>query len=155
MTRDRMTEPFRVRLEVRSYEIDPQLHLNGGFYVQYADHARFACVQAAGVSVEDLLSSGIGPVNLETVIRYHRELRGGDQVDVSCAWEWGGGRTYRVHHQLLHLSGTVAAEVSHVSGLLDLKNRRLIAAPDHEWRIRADRPELLGLKPGHPRDALS
>lgn len=89
MSREATTEPFSVRLEVRSYEIDPQLHLNGGCYIQYADHARFACVRAAGISIEDLLSSGIGPVNLETVIKYHRELRGGDEVDVSCEWEWG------------------------------------------------------------------
>jgi acyl-CoA thioester hydrolase len=139
------TKPFNVRLEVRSYEIDPQLHLNGGFYIQYADHARFACVQAAGISIEDLLSSGLGPVNLETVIKYHRELRGGDQVDVSCDWEWGSEKTYRVHHHLQRLDGTLAAEVSHVSGLLNLKTRRLITSPDHEWRARADRPELLGL----------
>ncbi|MFF4623871.1 acyl-CoA thioesterase [Nonomuraea jabiensis] len=84
-----MTEPFSVRLEIRSYEIDPQLHLNGGFYIQYADHARFACARAAGVSIEDLLGSGLGPVNLETVIKYHRELRGGDEVDVTCEWECG------------------------------------------------------------------
>ncbi|AQZ63809.1 thioesterase [[Actinomadura] parvosata subsp. kistnae] len=142
-----MTEPFSVRMEVRVYEVDPQLHLNGGFYIQYADHARFACVQAAGVSVEALLGSGLGPVNLETVIKYHRELRGGDQVDVTCAWEWGGGRTYRVHHRFLRLDGTLAAEVGHVSGLLDLRTRRLVASPGHEWRIRADDPALLGLDP--------
>lgn len=152
MTRNPATEPFSVRLEVRSYEIDPQLHLNGGFYVQYADHSRFACVQAAGVSVEDLLGSGIGPVNLETVIRYRSELRGGDRVDVSCDWEWGTGKTYRVHHVLRHLDGTVAAEVDHVSGLLDLRTRRLITSPGHEWRTRADRPELLGLEPHEPQN---
>lgn len=138
-------EPFTVRLEVRSYEVDPQLHLNGGFYIQYADHARFACVQAAGVSVPDLIGGGLGPVNLETVIKYHHELRGGDQVNVSCEWEWGGGKTYRVHHQLRRADGVLAAEVHHVSGLLDLGTRRLVAAPDREWRARADRPELLNL----------
>ncbi len=139
------SDVFSVRLEVRVYEVDPQLHLNGGFYIQYADHSRFTCVQAAGVSVEELLAGGIGPVNLETVIKYHAELRGGDQVDVSCAWEWGTGKTYRVHHVLSRADGTMAAEVSHVSGLLDLKTRRLIADPVREWRSRADKPELLGL----------
>ncbi|MBB5774303.1 acyl-CoA thioesterase [Nonomuraea jabiensis] len=142
-----MTEPFSVRLEIRSYEIDPQLHLNGGFYIQYADHARFACVRAAGVSIEDLLGSGLGPVNLETVIKYHRELRGGDEVDVTCDWEWGDGKAYRVHHLFRHQDGGLAAEVSHVSGLLDLKTRRLVPDPGREWRTRATRPELLGLAP--------
>ncbi len=42
-------------------------------------------------------------------------------------------------------SGTVAAEVTHVSGLLDLKARRLVADPAARWRERAGRPELLGL----------
>lgn len=145
MTQNPLIEPFSVRLEVRSYELDPQLHVNGAVYQQYADHSRFACVQTAGVSVEDLLSSGLGPVNLETLIKYRSELRGGDEVDVSCRWEWGTGKTYHVHHVLSHLDGTVAAEVSHVSGLLNLQTRRMVADPAHEWRIRAKRPELLSL----------
>lgn len=130
---------------VRSYELDPQLHVNGAVYVQYADHSCYACVQAAGISVEELIGSGIGPVNLETVIRYHNELRGGDEVDVSCVWVWGEGKTYRVEHVLRRADGEIAAEVTHVSGLMDLQTRRLVKDPVHEWRSRAKRPELLGL----------
>lgn len=139
-------EPFAVRMEVRSYEIDPQLHVNGPVYVQYADHSRFACVRAAGVDVAELLSSGVGPVNLETVIRYHNELRGGDEVDVTCDWIWGEGKTYRVEHLLRRADGEIAAEVQHVSGLLDLESRRLVADPAAEWRSRAEKPELLGFR---------
>jgi acyl-CoA thioester hydrolase len=135
---------FSVRLEVRSYEIDPQLHVNGAVYQQYADHSRFACVQAAGISVPELIGSGVGPVNLETVIKYHHELRGGDEVDVSCTWVWGEGKTYRVEHVLSLTDGTVAGEVSHVSGLLDLSTRRLVADPADQWRKRAENPALLG-----------
>ncbi|HEV7626380.1 MAG TPA: acyl-CoA thioesterase [Streptomyces sp.] len=137
-------ESFSVKMEVRSYEIDPQLHVNGPVYVQYADHSRFACVRAAGIDVGELLGSGIGPVNLETVIRYHNELRGGDEVNVSCDWIWGEGKTYRVEHVLRRGDGEIAAEVKHVSGLLDLEARRLVADPASEWRSRAERPELLG-----------
>jgi acyl-CoA thioester hydrolase len=138
-------QPFVARMGVRSYELDPQLHVNGAVYMQYADHSRYLCIQAAGVSVDELLSSRIGPVNLETVIRYRAELRGGDEVDVSCAWTWGEGKTYRVEHVLRRADGEVAAEITHVSGLLDLETRRLVANPAHEWRIRAKSPELLGL----------
>ena len=138
-------QPFSVRLDVRSYDLDPQLHVNGAKYVQYADHARYMCVLAAGVSVEQMLDSKVGPVNLETTIRYHAELRGGDEVDVSCEWLWGEGKTYRVRNVLSRADGEVAAEITHVSGLLDLDARRLVADPAHEWRIRAQHPELLGL----------
>jgi acyl-CoA thioester hydrolase len=33
--------PFRVRLEVRSYELDMQGHVTTAAYLQYADHARW------------------------------------------------------------------------------------------------------------------
>lgn len=145
MTTPSATEPFSVPFEVRIYEVDPQLHLSGGHYIEYADQSRFACLRAAGVSVEDLLADGLGPVNLETVITYHRELRGGDQVDVTCEWEWGQGRTYGVHHRFLRPDGTLAAEVRHVSGLLDLAERRLAPDPATVWRSRSTAPELLGL----------
>ncbi|MBO2451728.1 acyl-CoA thioesterase [Actinomadura barringtoniae] len=139
-----MTE-FSVRLEVRIYEIDPQLHLGGASYIQYADQSRYACLRAAGVDVDDLLTHNLGPVNLETSIKYLSELRGGDQVDVSCRWEWGTGKTYRVLHELRHADGRLAAEVAHTSGLLDLKARRLVASPATEWRSRATHPDLLGM----------
>lgn len=136
---------FSTRMTVRSYELDPQLHVNGAVYVQYADHARFECLRAAGVSVDALLSSGAGPVNLETVLRYHNELRGGDEVDVSCTFVWGAGKTYRVEQTFTRADGTLAAEVSHVSGLLDLRTRRLLPDPAHRLRSHTTRPELLGL----------
>ncbi|WP_424186477.1 acyl-CoA thioesterase [Actinokineospora sp. G85] len=139
------SEPFVVRLEVRSYDLDPQQHVNGAVYQQYADHSRFACVQAAGLVVEDLIADGLGPVNLETNIRYHAELRGGDEVDVTCAWVWGEGKTYRVEHVLTRADGVLAAEVTHVSGLLDLRERRLVTDPAHQWRVRSTQPELMNL----------
>ncbi|MFI1918372.1 acyl-CoA thioesterase [Nocardia sp. NPDC020380] len=141
----RTVTPFVVRLDVRSYEIDPQLHVSGTILQQYADHSRFACVIAAGVSVPDLLGGGMGPVNLETTIRYHHELRGGETVDVSCGWVWGTGKTYKVVHELRLPDGTLVAEIVHVSGLLDLQQRRLVTDPAEQWRSRAAHPELLGL----------
>jgi acyl-CoA thioester hydrolase len=129
-------EPFRLRMQVRVYEVDTQRHLGGACCVQYAEHSRFACMQAAGVSVPQLLEDGIGPVNLQTDIRYHRELRLGDEVDVSCSWIWGDGKTYQVPHELRRADGELAAEVGYVSGLLDLRERRLVPDPARELASR-------------------
>lgn len=140
--------PFSIRLEVRLSDLDPQLHVTGSAYQQYADHARFECVQAAGISVEALLAAGLGPVNLETTIRYHRELRAGDTVDVTCSWVWSEGKTYRVEHELIRADGELSATVGHVSGLLDLRERRLVGDPMRQWAARATDPTLLCL-PAH------
>lgn len=140
-----MQEPFHVRIDVRVTDLDPQLHVTGPAYMQFADHARFACVQAAGVSVDELLKDGFGPVNLETVIKFQSELRAGDSVDVTCDWIWGTGKTYRVEQTLTRADGVLSATLTYVSGLLDLRTRRMVADPAKEWASRATKPELLGL----------
>jgi len=85
-------EPFQVRIAVRGYELDMNGHLNQAVYLQYAEHARRECVRAAGIAEDKQQAAGVGPVVLETTIRFRRELRGGDEVDVSCEFIWGKGR---------------------------------------------------------------
>jgi acyl-CoA thioester hydrolase len=144
--------PFQVRMSVRSYELDQQRHVNGAVYVQYADHARYECARAAGVSIDALLAGGIGPVNLETTIRFLSELRDGDEVDVTCTFVWGDGKTHRVEQVIRRLDGTVAAEIRSVGGLLDLTTRRLVPDPAAVWHSHATHPEVLNLPPT-PRES--
>ncbi|MFB7733040.1 acyl-CoA thioesterase [Streptomyces sp. NPDC056112] len=140
-----MSEPFSVRVIVRGYETDVQGHLNQAVYLNYAEHARWSLLQAAGISQAGLVSGGVGPVALETTIRYLRELLAGDEVDVTCAFEWGGGKTFRIRQTIRKADGTVAAEIDAVGGLLDLKARRLVPAPHDHFRQLATDPALFGL----------
>jgi acyl-CoA thioester hydrolase len=138
--------PFRVRLEVRAYELDTQGHVTTAAYLQYADHARWKLLDAAGIDLEELRRSGFGPVTLETTVRFVRELRLGHEVDVSCVFDWPGGKTGRVVQQLYRADdGGLVAELRSVGGLLDLAARKLVPAPGVVWRRLARHPELLGL----------
>ncbi|HZO64961.1 MAG: acyl-CoA thioesterase [Kribbellaceae bacterium] len=138
-----MGEPFAVPVTVRGYELDTQGHLNQAVYIQYAEYARWEFLRAAGISQEELLGTGVGPVALETTIRYQRELRGGDEVTVSCAFEWTGGKTFRIVQEILMLDGTPAAQITALCGLLDLRERRLVADPAQRLRVLASSPALL------------
>jgi acyl-CoA thioester hydrolase len=134
-----------VRVTVRGYELDVQGHLNQAVYLQYAEHARWELLRAAGITQEKLQASRTGPVVLETTIRYLAELRGGDEVDVSCGFEWGTGKTFRLRQGIRRVDGALAADLTAVGGLLNLDERRLVAAPADHLRALADRPELLAL----------
>ncbi|GAA2103922.1 acyl-CoA thioesterase [Actinomadura alba] len=136
---------FTVRIAVRGYELDTQGHLNQAVYLQYAEHARWECLRAAGIPGDKLFATGVGPVQLECTVRFKRELRGGDETEVSCEFEWGEGKTFRVLQEIRKLDGTVAAEVIGIAGLLDLRERRLVADPGGRLRALADDPALLGL----------
>ncbi|MFE3168683.1 acyl-CoA thioesterase [Streptomyces sp. NPDC059224] len=140
-----MSEPYSVRVTVRGYETDVQGHLNQAVYLNYAEHARWSLLQAAGITQAGLVGRGVGPVALETTIRYRRELLAGDEVDVTCVFEWGEGKTFRMVQSITKADGTLAAEVTAVGGLLDLKARRLVDRPAELFEQLASAPELFGL----------
>jgi acyl-CoA thioester hydrolase len=140
-----MAEPFRVRIVVRGYELDTQGHLNQAVYLSYSEHARWEFLRTAGITQDALIQSGIGPVALETTIRYRRELRGGDEVDVSCEFAFGEGRTFQLKQSITRVDGVLAAEIVAVAGLLDLRERTLVSDPVERLRSLATNPDLLGL----------
>jgi acyl-CoA thioester hydrolase len=140
-----VSEPFSVPVTVRGYETDVQGHLNQAVYLNYAEHARWALLQAAGISQARLISTGVGPVALETTVRYQRELLAGDEVEVTCAFAWGGGKTFRIEQSVRKADGTVAAEITGVGGILDLTERKLVADPAAVFKELASEPGVFGL----------
>jgi len=140
-----MSEAFSVRIRVRGYELDTQGHLNWAEYLHYAEHARWELLAAAGITQGGLLATGFGPVVLDVSVKFRRELRGGDEVDVSCAFVFEGLKTFRILQDFKRPDGRVAASLASTSGLLDLRERRLIEDPDKHLRALATNPAVLGL----------
>lgn len=139
-------EPFAVPVTVRGYETDTQGHLNQSVYLQYAEHARWSILSAAGIEQGAMVAQRVGPVVLEQTIRYARELRAGDEVTVSCAFEWPEGRKIFHIHQLIRTAdGTLAAEIRSTGGVLDLDGRRLVEDPRKTFAELAGDPTVLGL----------
>jgi acyl-CoA thioester hydrolase len=136
---------FAVRMAARGYETDANGHVAGTVLLQYGLHARWECLRAAGIDQAGLLRQGIGPVSLEERIRFHHEIQAGEEVDVSCAFVWGTGKSFRIEQEIRKADGTLAAEITNVGGLLDLNDRRLISDPAQVWRSVATSPGLLGL----------
>jgi acyl-CoA thioester hydrolase len=138
-------EPFIVRIAARGYEVDVNGHVAGTVLLQYGHHARWECLRAAGIDQALLAAQGIGPVSLEERIRFRHEVRAGDELGVSCTFGWGSGKTFQVEQEIRLLDGTLAAEITNTGGLLDLRDRKLVASPADVWRSVASVPALLGL----------
>ncbi|GAA1976250.1 acyl-CoA thioesterase [Catenulispora subtropica] len=136
---------FSVPVTVRGYELDTQGHLNQAVYLQYSEHARWELLRAAGIQQNELVASGIGPVVLEVNIKYFRELRGGDEVDVTCEPGWSQGKVFQFKQQIIKKDGTVCAEIVLVGGVLDLKARKLVPDPAAALAAVATDPAALGL----------
>jgi acyl-CoA thioester hydrolase len=119
--------------------------VNQAVYLQYAEHARWQCFRAAGLTLEVLLEAGVGPVVLETKIRYLKELRAGDEVDITCRFLWGAGKTFQVKQDYTGIDNTPIAQVTSLGGLLDRELRRLVPEPVERLRSLAADTSYLGL----------
>lgn len=135
---------FSVRVRVRGYELDLNGHVNQAVYMQYGEHARWECLRAAGVGSEALTAAGMGLIALELTIRFLNELRDGDELDVTCAYQPKGGKTCTVRHELRRTDGVLAAEITGVGGLLDHTERRLLPDPVERLKALAADPDVLG-----------
>lgn len=124
-----MSEPFAVRMTVRSYEIDQLGHVNHAVYHQYAEHARLELLRAAGCPINRLVHAQVGIVLLESHVRFLAELRLGDEVDVTCLPHFDARTTFRLDSTISKPDGTISADVECRFGLLDLDTRRLLTGP--------------------------
>lgn len=136
---------FSVRVGVRSYELDMNGHVNHAVYHQFGEHARSSHLAAAGCTFGRMVEVGLGIVLLETRVRFLRELRQGDEVEIDSRLEFGEGRAFTIDQTIRRDDGVVAAEISCVVGLLDQGTRRLVPAPADRLREIATAPEVLGL----------
>ena len=136
---------FSVPVTVRGYELDTQGHLNQAVYLQYSEHARWELLRAAGIRQNEMVAGGIGPVVLEVNIKYLRELRGGEEVDVTCEFVWAEGKVFQLKQQIVKKDGTLCCDIVLVGGILDLKARKLVANPSEALAAVATDRAVLGL----------
>jgi len=71
----------------------------------------------------------VAAVLLETHVVFRRELRAGDEVDVTCEAKFGTGKTFKMDSTIIKLDGTPAAEITCTLGLMDLERRKLVEDP--------------------------
>jgi YbgC/YbaW family acyl-CoA thioester hydrolase len=113
---------------VRGYETDANGHVNHAVYHQYGEHGRTEALRAAGIEVAPLAAAGLGPVILETTVRFLAELRQGDEATVLTRVRFGAGKSFRMDAEIRR-GDTVCATLTGVMGILDHATRRLVADP--------------------------
>jgi len=133
-------EPFRTRIKVRHYELDTLGHLNHAVYHSYGEVSRLELLEAAGV-LKGL--PGLASVLLETHVVFRRELRAGDEVDVTCVVKFGSGKTFKMNSDIIKPDGTPAAEITCTLGLMDLERRKLVEDPRGRFQAAGADMKLL------------
>ncbi|MEV7039064.1 acyl-CoA thioesterase [Amycolatopsis sp. NPDC051061] len=140
-------EPYRTRIKVRHYELDTLGHLNHAVYHSYGEVSRLELLEAAG-GFENFVKEKLASVLLETHVVFRRELRAGDEVDVTCDVKFGSGKTFKMDSNIYKLDGTLAAEITCTLGLMDLEVRKLVADPRSRFEAAGADLKLLSTSEG-------
>lgn len=101
-------------------------------YLEYAVDTRIGFFEACGFPPSNFLKHGFGPVIKSDYTEYFREAVMLDELRVTI--ENGGfsgdGSRFRVINSIYKEDGELAARVTSVGGWLNLKQRRLMEAPE-------------------------
>ncbi|MGE0088082.1 MAG: acyl-CoA thioesterase [Bacteroidales bacterium] len=73
--------PYKYLTEVRGYELDSFGHVNNAVYLNYNEQARWNILKESGY-LDDFIKSGMFLVVVETNIRYMRELKMFDSIEI-------------------------------------------------------------------------
>ncbi|MGS2641009.1 BTAD domain-containing putative transcriptional regulator [Streptosporangium sp. G12] len=148
-----------IHIVISGDDIGTNGHVRSSKYLDYAVHARWAALAQAGLSIKELTAAGLGPVELDVSIRYFHELVLGDEIDVETRYEYPSPKIVRLVQSLVrHSDGVLAAEVTSVTGLMDLRERKLVENAADVWAkflrdlSAVDLPDSLE---GRVRDSMS
>lgn len=100
-----------LRVEARSYEIDPYGHLNNAVYANWLEHARLCFLSARGLTYLNIPELyGVWIVVVRTEINYRAQVRLGDRLDVKTALAAFGKSSFRFTQTIDFENGLCAAD---------------------------------------------
>ena len=109
------------KTEVRGYELDSYGHVNNAVYISYIEQSRWKILQQSAL-LDSLLTKGLLLVVTETNIRYMRELKLFDKIEIVTSVKYDA--PYLVfNHDILNLSSGSKAAKAKVKTLLIDKER--------------------------------
>lgn len=80
-----MTNPFRISIEVRWADLDPNFHMLHSKYYDFGAHMRTRCLIEHGFTPEVMRKLGIGPILFREECTFRRELQFADKVEIDIA----------------------------------------------------------------------
>ncbi len=124
---------FSQSILIREQHLDTFGHMNNATYLQLFEQARWDIIDARGYGVKKIEESGLGPVVLEIQIRFSREIRLRETIEIRSETEaWDGGKTMAMTQTMLNEKGEACCVARFLFGLFDTRLRKLVR-PTPEW----------------------
>jgi acyl-CoA thioester hydrolase len=108
-------------------------HVNNARYLNLLEEARWQWITDNGFGLAEIQRHKLGPTILEIDIKFRRELQNRERITIRTTVLEYSGKVGKLKQVIEKEDGAIAAEAVLVSGLFDMKERKLVL-PTPEWR---------------------
>ena len=123
---------FYYDLDILERHLDTFGHVNNAKYLEIFEEARWDLVTHNGYGLEEVRSSGKGPIVLQVNLRFKKELRLREKVRVQTSVVSHNKKLSMFRQAMLNPAGEVCAEADFTMGFFDTVVRKLIS-PTPKW----------------------
>ena len=120
------SESHIYRLTILEYRLDTFGHVNNAEYLRMFEEARWDLISARGFGLEQILSSGKGPVILEVNLKFKRELRLRDSITIETSCTGFQKKIGTLTQLIRNAEGELCCDAEFKFGLFDLRARKLL-----------------------------
>ncbi len=120
-------------LIIKEHHLDTFGHVNNAIYLQLFEEARWQLITDRGYGMKEVMSLRQGPVVLEIQIKFMKELKLRETIQINFETLGQKGKIGQFKQQMLNSKNDVACEATFTVGFFDLDSRKLIE-PSEAWK---------------------
>jgi acyl-CoA thioester hydrolase len=121
------------KTQILEGHLDTFGHVNNARYLDLLEEARWQWITDNGFGLAEIQRQKQGPTILEIDIKFRRELQNRERITIRTTVLEYSGKVGKLKQVIEKEDGSIAAEAVLVSGLFDMKERKLVL-PTPEWR---------------------
>ena len=120
---------FEYKVKILENHLDTFGHINNATYLSLYEEARWDFIEKNGWGLSEIMAKKQGPVLLEANIKYKREIKNRQNINIVTSEQWIKGKIMGLTQQMINEQDQVCSEAKFVIGFMDMKERKLITPP--------------------------
>ena len=126
-----MSQYYSQTFHVKWSDVDPNMHLRGTVYLDYADNVRFSYLISKGLTPEVFKQLQIGPIIFQVTAKYLKEVHLNEilRVNVKLDYLSEDKRKFGISHDIFNAQDEVVCKVKVDGAFMGLVKRKVIVPP--------------------------
>lgn len=123
---------FTYPIQIKEHHLDTFGHMNNATYLEILEEARWEFITSRGYGLEKIQETGLGPTILEINIKFKKEIRLREHINIESQLVSVNGKIARLKQVIRNSNNEIACEADFTLAFFDMRARKLVSLPP-EW----------------------